>query len=76
VTAEVHALRALVLDLQQRVAKLEARPLTVAEAAKVLGVATKTVRRRIKAGTLACTRTGRRVAVHLERDPVGELLDR
>lgn len=73
---EVRDLRALVLDLQQRVAKLEARPLTVAEAAHVLGVATKTVRRRIKAGTLASTRTGRRVVVHLDRDPVAELLDR
>jgi len=60
-------------NLLIRVAKLEARPLTVAEAAEVLGVAEKTVRRRIDAGTLASTRTGRRVVVHLDRDPVVEL---
>jgi excisionase family DNA binding protein len=63
-------------DLLMRVAKLEARPVTVAEAARVLGVAEKTVRRRIDAGTLASTRTGRRVVVHLDHDPVGELARR
>lgn len=63
-------------DLLIRVAKLEARPLTVAQAARVLGVAEKTVRRRIEAGTLASTRTGRRVVVHLDHDPVGELARR
>ncbi len=57
-------------DLATRITKLEARPLTVAEAASVLGVAEKTVRRRIAAGTLAATRTGRRVVVHLDQDPV------
>lgn len=63
-------------ELLIRVAKLEARPMTVAEAARVLGVAEKTVRRRIDAGTLASTRTGRRVVVHLDQDPVGELARR
>ena len=66
-------LEALVIELQQRVAKLEARPLTVAEAARTLGVNPKTIRRRIEAGTLACSRTGRRIAIHLDRDPVDEL---
>ncbi|MEO8214951.1 MAG: excisionase family DNA-binding protein [Myxococcales bacterium] len=68
------SLRALVLELQVRVARLEARPLTVAQAAEQLGVTQKTIRRRIEAGTLASSRTGRRVVVHLDRDPVADLL--
>lgn len=69
---QLQQLPGVVARLQERVAELEdrlvvaeRRPLTVAQAAEALGVAQRTIRRRIRAGTIQHRRTGRRVAVYL-----------
>jgi excisionase family DNA binding protein len=55
--------RAIALALAR--APVERRPVTVPEAARDLGISTRTLRRRIKAGEIPIVRVGRAVRVDL-----------